>query len=143
MSTRLILLILLATLGAACGEPAEDDTAPPADSSPPDCSDEDVDGDGLDGCTEESLGTDPNKADSDGDGLSDAEEMDCASDPLDAEERCYACGWPHNDPGSLSSTGAALGDVVANIPFTDQCGELVDLWDFAEEYHILFITASW
>jgi hypothetical protein len=143
MSTRLLTPLLFALLGTACGEPDKDDTSPPDDSSGPDCSDEDVDGDGLDGCAEEALGTDPATADSDGDGLSDGEEADCVSDPLDAAELCYACGWPHNDPGDLASTGTALGDVVANVPFIDQCGELVDLWDFAREYHILFITASW
>ncbi len=126
----------------ACGEPEKDDTGP-TDSGGPDCSSEDADGDGLDGCAEEELGTDPDNADSDGDGMSDGEEVDCVSDPLDADEVCYACGWPHNDPGDLESTGAALGDVVANLEFTDQCAELVDLWDFAREYHILFITASW
>ncbi len=139
-------LTLIFTLGLlACGEPDKDDTAPPEDTAPetPDCSTDDVDGDGLDECTELELGTDPDNADTDGDGLSDGEEVECVSDPNDADELCYACGWPHNDPGDLESTGTELGDVVANIPFTDQCGELVDLWDFAQEYHILFITASW
>ena len=136
-----LLLPLLVSLGCESEKP--DDTAPPADSDTPDCSTDDVDGDGLDGCAEAELGTDPDNADSDGDGTSDGDEVDCVSDPMDADEVCYACGWPHNDPGDLAATGADLGDVVENIGFTDQCGELVDLWDFAQEYHILFITASW
>lgn len=103
----------------------------------------DADSDGLDDCTEESLGTDPSAKDSDGDGLSDGEEIDCISDPLDGEELCYECGWPHNDPGTLSSTGAEEGDTIANLELIDQCGEMVALWDMAEEYHILFITAEW
>ncbi len=107
------------------------------------CSEDDRDGDGIIGCEEAELGTDPDVADSDGDGMSDGEEVDCVSDPLDSEEQCYACGWPHLDPGTLESTGAALGDVVANIPFFDACGERVDLWDFTGEYHILFLTAAW
>ncbi len=145
MFSRLLAPSALAILAIACGEPEKIDTAPPEDTEPgtTDCSTDDVDGDGLDGCTEELLGTDPDNPDSDGDGLSDGEEVDCVSDPTDPEELCYACGWPHNDPGDLTSSGTELGDVVANIPFTDQCGELVDLWDFAQEYHILFITASW
>ncbi len=149
MTTRALPLILLAVALTACGEPEKDDTAPdthdtaPEETDVPDCSSDDTDGDGLDGCTEEELGTDPENADSDGDGLTDGEEVDCVSDPMDADEQCYACGWPHNDPGTLAATGVEIGDVVENIAFVDQCGEMVDLWDFAQEYHILFITASW
>lgn len=129
------------------------------------CSTSDADGDGLDGCSEESLGTNPDNPDSDGDGLDDSAEgtegtdpnnpdtdddsfddlaeIECVSDPLDELEGCYACGWPHNDPGNLVSTGNAAGDVIANLELVDQCREEVPLWDFAGEYHILFITASW
>ncbi len=143
MSPRPLPWLFLAATLCACGEPDKDDTGPSVDSDPPECSTEDTDGDGLDGCTEEELGTDPDSADTDGDGLSDGEEVDCVSDPLDATEQCYACGWPHDDPGTLEATGADIGDVIENIEFEDQCGELVELWDFAQEYHILFITASW
>ena len=130
------------------------------------CSDEeDTDSDGLVECEELELGTDPNAADSDEDGLTDAEEValgtdpltidtdgdgyddgveaDCVSDPLNAEEVCYACGWEHNDPGNLESNGSEVGDVVANIQLVDQCGEMVDLWDFHGEYHVLYMTAAW
>lgn len=120
----------------ACGEPDAADTGA-AECAP------DADGDGLDGCEEDALGTDPAVADTDGDGVNDGDEVACVSDPLDPTELCYACGWRHDDPGDLASTGAALGDIVENVPFLDSCGELVDLWDFAREYHILFITASW
>ena len=103
----------------------------------------DNDGDGIDDCTEEELGTDPESADSDGDGYTDAEEIDCVSDPLDVDEKCYACGWEHNDPGDLSSTGTGLGDVMDNFALVDQCGEVVDMWDFHGEYHVLYMTAAW
>jgi hypothetical protein len=106
------------------------------------CSDKDKDEDGLDGCAEEEAGTDPTVADSDGDGLSDGEEVACVSDPNDASELCYACGWPHNDPGNLTSTGAEIGDVIANLQMPDQCGEMVDLWDFYGEYRIIFTTTA-
>ena len=107
-----------------------------------DCS-ADFDNDGINDCDEETLGTDPSLADSDGDGLSDKDELDCVSDPLDPAEQCYQCGWEHNDPGSLASTGNAEGDVVENLQLTDQCGEQVDLWDFYGEYHVLYLTAAW
>ena len=108
------------------------------------CSSEaDGDADGLNDCDEETLGTDPELADSDGDGLSDKEELDCVSDPLNADEQCYACGWEHNDPGDLTSTGNAEGDVIANIELVDQCGEMVNIWDFHGEYHVLYVTAAW
>ena len=105
--------------------------------------DSDLDGDGLNDCEEEALGTALNMADSDGDGFSDAEEVDCVSDPLDADEACYACGWAHNDPGNLESTGDGEGDVIANLSLLDQCGETVDLWDFHGDYHIMYVTAAW
>ena len=127
------LSVPLFLLLASCGDPA-----------PELCSSEsDLDGDGLDDCAEEALGTDAALADSDGDGYSDSEEVDCVSDPLDSEEACYACGWEHNDPGTLASTGAEVGDVMASVTLTDQCGDEVDLWDFHGEYHVLFMTAAW
>ena len=103
----------------------------------------DADGDGLDDCAELAAGLDPDLADSDGDGDSDGDEFDCGSDPLDEDERCFACGWTRRDPGDLESTGSGEGDVIANLQFIDQCEEEVALWDFAEEYHILWLTASW
>lgn len=103
----------------------------------------DADGDGLDDCAEADLGTDPEQADSDGDGLSDQEEVDCVSDPTDGDEQCYACGWAHSDPGTLTATGAEEGDTIANLTLADTCSESVSLWDFAGEYHILFMTTSW
>ena len=105
--------------------------------------DQDLDSDGLNDCEEAELGTDPNTSVSDGDGLTDLEEMDCVSDPTDATELCYSCGWAHNDPGNLSSTGMAEGDVIENIQMVDQCGDNVDLWDFHGAYHILYMTAAW
>lgn len=101
------------------------------------------DGDCLSDEEEATLGTDPTLADSDQDGVGDCEEVACVSNPLDAAEVCYACGWRHDDPGDLVSTGAAEGDVIANLDLVDQCNETVKLWDFAREYHILFMTAAW
>ena len=103
----------------------------------------DSDGDGLNDCEEIDLGTDPTLADSDADGFSDSEELDCTSDPTVASDFCYACGWEHNDPGGLVSTGREIGDIIANVSLPDQCGEIVDLWDFYGEYHVLYLTAAW
>ena len=103
----------------------------------------DADGDGLNDCEEEERGTDPDNEDSDSDGISDLDELDCVSDPLDPNEQCYACGWAHNDPGDLESTGAGVGDIMANIELIDQCGDMVDIWDFHGEYHVLYLTAAW
>lgn len=139
--------VALLALGA-CGPKLGDsvaDTAVPTGASTDVCDPAaDADGDGLDDCTEvEELGTDPTLADTDGDGSEDGSELDCLSDPLDAEEACYACGWLRADPGDLQSTGHAVGDTIANLGFVDQCGEQVELWDFAGEYHVLFMTGAW
>lgn len=88
-------------------------------------------------------GTNPDLADTDGDGQDDCAELACKSSPTDAGNRCYTCGWPHGDPGNLVSNGAGEGDVIKNFPLIDQCGETVPIWDFAGEYHILFMTAVW
>lgn len=103
----------------------------------------DSDGDGLGDGDEVTAGTDPLTSDSDDDGLSDADEVGCVSDPLDPDEQCYACGWPHADPGDLASTGNDEGDVIADVTLVDQCEQDVRLWDLAGEYHILFMTAAW
>ena len=134
MPNRTILLCLGMMMGACAPESNEDAACSP---------DSDLDGAGLDDCSEEQLGTDPEAADSDGDGLSDAEEIDCVSNPLDIDEVCYACGWEHNDPGDLTSTGTEVGDVIANIAMVDQCGDTVELWDFHGEYHVMYRTAAW
>ena len=65
------------------------------------------------------------------------------SDPMNADEVCYKCGWEHNDPGRLASTGSDLGDLIENVQMTDQCGDSVSIWDFYGEYHILYTTAAW
>lgn len=65
----------------------------------------DIDGDGIDACTEEAMGTMDSEIDSDGDGSTDAEELDCMSDPADANEACYLCGWDRADPGNIQTTG--------------------------------------
>ncbi len=103
----------------------------------------DSDGDGIDDCSEIEQGTNPTEQDSDGDGLTDLDELDCVSDPLDAGEQCYACGWPHGDPGNLNSRGNDIGDTIADVDLVDQCGEQVPLWDFTGKYYILFLTAAW
>jgi len=134
----LALLVLLSCESEPAG-PAE-----LAEDSGGDCEvGADADGDGLDECDELALGTDPASSDTDGDGTDDGVEWDCGADPLDAEEVCYACGWQRRDPGDLEATGADVGDTIENLVFVDQCGEEVQLWDFAEEYHILWMTAAW
>lgn len=109
----------------------------------PDRADADADADTITDCDEYALGTNPTLADSDGDGATDAEEVTCVSDPLDANETCYKCGWEHNDTGRLVSTGAGVGDVIDNVQMSDQCGDMVSVWDFYGEYHVLYMTAAW
>lgn len=129
----LMFVSLLSTIGCA-----------PSTLSADNCSDtEDQDGDGLNDCEEFELGTDYQESDSDGDGLTDAEEVECVSNPLDEDEQCYECGWAHNDPGDLVSEGLDIGDTMGSIELVDQCGEMVDTWDFYGEYHVLYMTAAW
>ena len=102
-----------------------------------------ADGDCMTDVEELELGTNPNLADSDGDGVGDCAELDCVSDPLNGSEQCYACGWKLNDPHRLASSGAGIGDVIANRSLPDQCGDSVAIWDMYGEYHIMYLTAAW
>ncbi len=55
----------------------------------------------------------------------------------------YTCGWEKRDPGNLVATGAAIGDVLADLEFVDQCGESFRIWDMYSKYFLLFYTAAW
>ena len=125
-------MILL--LVASCGTAAEPEIDP----------NQNTDGDCMTDLVEIELGTDPNvDGDADGDGISDCAELECVSDPMNGEEKCYTCGWKHNDPDRLESTGSAIGDTIANAQLTDQCNDSVSLWDFYGEYHIMYMTAAY
>lgn len=145
------LTVLLPILAIACADPREpvgtgagaSGTGEGAGSGAGGDPTGNVDGDCLTNAEEAATGTDPSLADSDADGFDDCAERDCVSDPTDAAERCYTCGWKHNDPGTLAATGSGEGDVIANLDLVDQCKEPVRLWNFAGEYHILFMTTSW
>ncbi len=158
---------LLLLLGCGNGDPGgqapgEDSTANADDDCLTDVEEQqrgtdprssDSDRDGISDCDELEAGTSPVLADTDGDGAADPVEVACVSDPLDVAQQCYACGWKHNDPGNLVSTGKNEGDVIANMQLVDQCLEPVALWDFATtpaspqtkraEYHILVMSATW
>ena len=145
-STRFSIAVLTLAMAVGCapeGASGRFDSAAGGTDGAPACASDDLDGDGLSGCDEQALGTNPDAADTDGDGLSDGAEADCVSDPLDADERCYACGWPHADPGTLESTGDDEGDVIKNVGMVDQCGERVDLWDFHGAWRVAMLTTEW
>jgi hypothetical protein len=55
----------------------------------------------------------------------------------------YRCGWPTDNPGDLETDWVMAMD--ATLPtawLEDECGELVDLWDFYGRYIILDSTQS-
>jgi hypothetical protein len=135
---RFLLSCAVLALLTACGPTgSEDNDEPEIDVNA------NADGDCLTDIEEEELGTDPEKEDSDGDGVSDCDEIDAVSDPTDEDELPYACGWPHNDPGNIQPTGAAVGDVIYEVELPDQCGDNVNLWDFHGQYRIIYMTAAW
>lgn len=143
---RFLTLMTAGLVLFACSAepPAEDDdTEPDEDGTEQIDPNANADGDCMTDAEELALGTDPNAIDSDLDGVADCDEIACVSDPLDVAEVCYACGWQHNDPGDIVSTGSAAGDVMANFSLVDQCGEEVAMHDFAGAYHILYMTAGW
>lgn len=145
----LLLAFPLPLLLIGCG-----DAETPADQ------DQDTDGDGLMDSEESTFGTDPAVADSDEDGLSDKEEFDLGTsgtsadtdedgytdadevsagvDPTDASSVIYTGGWPYNadkdsmeDPGWGGGHGS--GDMFPRFAWTDQFGETVDIYDYAND----------
>jgi len=51
-------------------------------------------------------------------------------DPWPVRTEPYACGWPTNDPGTLSlDYELGLGKTFPNVRLVDQCGERPALWD--------------
>ena len=142
--TRLFFILPVTALAVGCGKARDGDATTDATLGGDDACDAsaDADGDGLDDCAESELGLDPSSADSDGDGLTDLEELDCGTSGLDANDTCYACGWGRNDPGNIQPTGAGIGDVMENVGLTDQCGEVVNMYDFAGAYHVMYMTTA-
>ena len=126
---------VLTLLAAGCGESKDEAIAGCDEMS-------DADSDGLSDCEEEALGSDPAKDDTDGDGLTDLEEVDCGTSALDADDTCYACGWGKNDPGNIQATGAGVDDIMENVTLVDQCGDRVNMYDFAGAYHVMYMTTA-
>lgn len=141
-----LLFASLPLLLIGCGDPAEE-------------ADQDTDGDGLMDADESTFGTDPGNADTDADGLSDKDEFDmgtdgtladtdgdgyldgdevaAGADPSDAASLIYTGGWPYyadkdsmTDPGW--DGGHATGDALPRFAWTDQFGETVDIYDYAD-----------
>ena len=110
----------------------------------------DTDGDGLTDYEEEQLGTDPALEDTDGDDRPDGEEVEAGTDPLDETDFEYYGGWPRNpdkdelDDVSMTDT-IWEGDQLGHFQGIDQFGDLVDIYDFANQGKpiLLDISASW
>jgi len=127
---------VLTLLAAGCGSDKGEDATAACDET------SDADADGLSDCEEEALGLDPANDDTDGDGLTDSEELDCGTSALDADDTCYTCGWGKNDPGNIQATGAEVNDVMENVALIDQCGDRVNMYDFAGAYHVMYMTTA-
>ena len=128
----------------------------------------DSDGDGVPDGQEFSLGTDPLDADSDGDGQSDGQEVESGTDPAhadtdgegfsDADERAdgtdpsdpfsWAFGgpkWPDlsNFAGGVYANGWEVGNVLADLTFSDQRDEPLNLYQFFGYVILIDFSAGW
>jgi hypothetical protein len=111
--------------------------------------DGDLDGDGLSGEEEATLGTDPANADSDGDGFDDGAEVDASTDPLNLGSWPQGTGaWPDRSAAATAdgvSGGGSMstGGVAPNLSLTDQNGNAVHLHQFYGYVTVLAIGAEW
>jgi hypothetical protein len=157
---RITTALTLAVL-AGC-EPVENTDEP-----------EDSDADGLTDDEEADLGTDPDNADSDGDTINDAAELDAGldplsvdsdgdtyqdnweqlegTDPLDANSVIYQGMWPYNpdkaqyEGRTWEDSGNQEGDPLAWFEWTDTFGDMVNIYDFADQGKpiMIDIAAMW
>ena len=64
-------------------------------------------------------------------------------DPWPERTEPYACGWPQNDPGTLTlSYDLQVGSTFPNVRLTDQCGEDLALWDLYGSWLVLDTSQS-
>ncbi len=113
----------------------------------------DSDADGVLDGDEVARGMNPLANDSDGDGLLDADELKYGFDPVDAESDGYAGGWPLQEvsvkePLAASATYTPPLAVGARVPrehFVDHLGDVVDLYDYAQQGKVtlLDLSAGW
>ena len=63
--------------------------------------------------------------------------------PLQPRSEPYACGWPLNNPGDLETDWVLAMDAVFPTAWLeDECGEIVDLWDFYGSYLVIDSTQN-
>ena len=63
--------------------------------------------------------------------------------PWPASPESYACGWPTNDPGTLTqSYDLTIGETFPNVRLVDQCGEKMALWDLHGSWLVLDTSQS-
>ncbi len=103
----------------------------------------DPDGDGLTNDQESQHGTDPHDPDTDGDGWDDGEEVHGASDPLEALLHPFTCNYPPAPGPVWQGQGWNVGQVVPNLTFMDQCGEILDLHSFSGWGILVEFGAPW
>ncbi len=64
-------------------------------------------------------------------------------EPWPASPASYACGWPTNDPGTLTlDYDLAVGKTFPNVRLIDQCGERMALWDLYGSWLIMDTSQS-
>jgi hypothetical protein len=111
----------------------------------------DADGDGLTNGEEASLGTDPDSPDTDADTYLDPWELLEGTDPVDPESRIYQGYWPYNPDKAVyadrdwSGATMELGAPLPAFAYLDQYGDLVHIYDFADQGAplVLDVAAMW
>jgi len=62
-------------------------------------------------------------------------------DPYAVRTQPYTCGWPTDNPGGLQTDGLLVeGATFPTAALEDECGELVNLWDFHGRYLVVDST---
>ena len=62
-------------------------------------------------------------------------------DPYAVRTHAYSCGWPTDNPGDLQTDWLLAEDATfPTAALEDECGELVNLWDFHGRYLVVDST---
>ena len=73
----------------------------------------------------------------------ETDESTLLPDPWPESPDAYSCGWPTNDPGTLTlDYDLGVGKTFPNVRLEDQCGDKLALWDLYGSWLVMDTSQS-